>query len=86
MKNDLDLFEDREKDWLAKEIRRENLLVTEFDINDAKKLKMEHYQRHHSDMKPVNNKQILDTIFFIIFIFIIVIVVFVFRAMVRSFF
>ena len=27
MKNDLDLFEDREKDWLAKEIRRDNLLV-----------------------------------------------------------
>ena len=43
MKNDL--LEDRKEDWLAQEYRRENLR-NNLDLDDAKKLKDEHYKKH----------------------------------------
>ena len=87
MKNDLDLFEDREKDWLAKEIRRENLLVTDFDINDARKLKLEHYQAHHGNIKPKkSNNEALDTILLFLFIFLVMTIVFIFMTLARGYF
>lgn len=43
MKNDI--LEDRKDDWLAQEYKRENLR-NNIDLDDAKKLKDEHYREH----------------------------------------
>ena len=86
MRNDLDLFEDREKDWLAKEIRRENSLITDFDINDARKLKLEHYQAHHGNVKPKQSNEVLDAILFVLFIFLVVTIMFIFMTVSRVYF
>ena len=42
---DKNLLEDRKDDWLAQEYKRENLR-NNLDLDDAKKLKDEHYREH----------------------------------------
>lgn len=42
---DKNLLEDRKSDWLAEEYKREKLR-NNLDLDDAKKLKDEHYRQH----------------------------------------
>lgn len=42
---DKNLLEDRKSDWLAEEYKREKLR-NNLDLDDAKKLKDEHYREH----------------------------------------
>lgn len=42
---DKNLLENRKDDWLAQEYKRENLR-NNLDLDDAKKLKDEHYREH----------------------------------------
>lgn len=68
MKNDL--LEDRKEDWLAQEYRRENLR-NNLDLDDAKKLKDEHYKKHEGKEPKVNSLNIIDFVLtLLVFIFI----------------
>ena len=67
MKNDL--LEDRRDDWLAQEYQRENLR-NNLDLDDAKKLKDEHYREHKGKESKVNNSSDIKFDFLIaLFIF-----------------
>ena len=68
MKNDQ--LEDRKEDWLAQEYKRENLR-NNLDLDDAKKLKDEHYKKHEGKEPKVNSLNIIDFILtLLVFIFI----------------
>lgn len=68
MKNDL--LEDRKDDWLAQEYKRENLR-NNLDLDDAKKLKDEHYREHRGNKPKVNSLSIIDFVLtLLVFIFI----------------
>lgn len=68
MKNDL--LEDRKDDWLAQEYQRENLR-NNLDLEDAKKLKDEHYQNHQGKKTKANSLSIIDFVLtLLVFIFI----------------
>lgn len=67
MKNDL--LEDRKEDWLAQEYKRENLR-NNLDLDDAKKLKDEHYKKHEGKKPKVNSLNIIDIVLtLLVFIF-----------------
>lgn len=76
-------LEDRENDWLAKELRHENMKLKHSDYCEAKAAKEEHEEFHKSQIikenltknissktKPTNNKSIIRTIliFYIIWV------------------
>ena len=86
MKHDLDLFEDRKNDWLAKEIRRENFLGSGLDLDDAKRLKMEHYKKHEGKQKKQEDlKQSSNVFMWFVIGFFIFFILMAFRFILRLF-
>lgn len=66
---DKNLLEDRKDDWLAQEYKRENLR-NNLDLDDAKKLKDEHYREHKGKELKANNSSDIKFDFLIaLFIF-----------------
>lgn len=66
---DKNSLENRKDDWLAQEYRRENL-CNNIDLDDAKKLKDEHYRGHKGKESKVNNSSDIKFDFLIaLFIF-----------------
>ena len=69
MRNELEGFENRENDWLAKEIRREAKL-SPWNVDEAKIIKEEHARVHerqntinqaHREMLKQRNTEVIKT-------------------------